>query len=80
MLEERPNAPSAVEPDRPVERQQEQAEPPQIKGLEQGVADMKNKEEEVQLDRPKQVRNQGEPVGTMENPLEPYRTRQNPLD
>uniref|UniRef100_A0A673W7K8 Solute carrier family 38 member 10 n=1 Tax=Salmo trutta TaxID=8032 RepID=A0A673W7K8_SALTR len=51
VLEERPNAPAAVEPDRPVERQQEQAEPPQIKGPEQGVTDMKNKKE-VQLDRP----------------------------
>uniref|UniRef100_A0A4W5PZJ7 Solute carrier family 38 member 10 n=1 Tax=Hucho hucho TaxID=62062 RepID=A0A4W5PZJ7_9TELE len=36
---------------RPVERQQEQAEPPQIKGPEQGVPDRKEKEE-VQLDRP----------------------------
>lgn len=51
MLEERPNAPSAVEPDRPVERQQEQAEPPQIKGPEQGVPDRKE-EEKVQLDSP----------------------------
>ncbi|XP_036811935.1 putative sodium-coupled neutral amino acid transporter 10 isoform X4 [Oncorhynchus mykiss] len=51
VLAERPNAPAAVEPDRPVERQQEQAEAPQIKGPEQAVADMKNKEE-VQLDRP----------------------------
>ncbi|XP_070975772.1 putative sodium-coupled neutral amino acid transporter 10 isoform X1 [Oncorhynchus clarkii lewisi] len=50
-LAERPNAPAAVEPDRPVERQQEQAEAPQIKGPEQAVADMKKKEE-VQLDRP----------------------------
>ncbi|XP_055746186.1 putative sodium-coupled neutral amino acid transporter 10 isoform X3 [Salvelinus fontinalis] len=49
--EVKPNAPAAVEPDRPVERQQEQAEPPQIKGPEQAVADMKKKEE-VQLDRP----------------------------
>uniref|UniRef100_A0A4W5KKS2 Solute carrier family 38 member 10 n=1 Tax=Hucho hucho TaxID=62062 RepID=A0A4W5KKS2_9TELE len=53
VLGERPKAPAAVEPDRPVERRQEQAEPPQIKGPEQGVADMKKKEEEeVQLDRP----------------------------
>ncbi|XP_024243796.1 putative sodium-coupled neutral amino acid transporter 10 isoform X2 [Oncorhynchus tshawytscha] len=51
VLVERPNAPVAVEPDRPVERQQEQAEAPQIKGPEQAVADMKKKEE-VQLDRP----------------------------
>ncbi|XP_031660359.1 putative sodium-coupled neutral amino acid transporter 10 isoform X2 [Oncorhynchus kisutch] len=51
VLVERPNAPAAVEPDRPVERQQEQAEAPQIKGPEQAVADIKKKEE-VQLDRP----------------------------
>ncbi|XP_029540978.1 putative sodium-coupled neutral amino acid transporter 10 isoform X3 [Oncorhynchus nerka] len=51
VLVERPKAPAAVEPDHPVERQQEQAEPPQIKGPEQAVADMKKKEE-VQLDRP----------------------------
>ncbi|XP_035657160.1 putative sodium-coupled neutral amino acid transporter 10 isoform X1 [Oncorhynchus keta] len=50
VLVERPKAPAAVEPDRPVERQQEQAEPPQIKGPEQAGADMKKKE--VQLDRP----------------------------
>ncbi|XP_041714791.2 putative sodium-coupled neutral amino acid transporter 10 isoform X2 [Coregonus clupeaformis] len=51
LLVERPKAPAAVESVHPVERQQEPAEPPQIKGPEQGVADMKKKEE-VQLDRP----------------------------
>ncbi|XP_038848280.1 putative sodium-coupled neutral amino acid transporter 10 [Salvelinus namaycush] len=51
VLVERPKAPAALEPVRPVERQQEQAEPPQIKGPEQGVPDRKE-EEEVQLDRP----------------------------
>ncbi|XP_029553665.1 putative sodium-coupled neutral amino acid transporter 10 isoform X2 [Salmo trutta] len=51
VLVERPKAPAAVEPVRPVERQQEQAEPPQIKGPEQGVPDRKE-EEKVQLDSP----------------------------
>ncbi|XP_045074343.1 putative sodium-coupled neutral amino acid transporter 10 [Coregonus clupeaformis] len=51
VLVERPKAPAAVEPVHPVERQQEQAEPPQIKGPEQGVPDRKE-DEEVQLDRP----------------------------
>ncbi|XP_070981428.1 putative sodium-coupled neutral amino acid transporter 10 isoform X2 [Oncorhynchus clarkii lewisi] len=49
VLVERHKAPAALEPVRPVERQQEQA--PQIKGPEQGVPDRKE-EEEVQLDRP----------------------------
>ncbi|XP_014065245.1 putative sodium-coupled neutral amino acid transporter 10 isoform X3 [Salmo salar] len=51
VLVERPKAPADVEPVRPVERQQEQAEPPQIKGPEQGVPDRKE-EEKVQLDSP----------------------------
>nr|XP_046213116.1 putative sodium-coupled neutral amino acid transporter 10 isoform X4 [Oncorhynchus gorbuscha] len=49
VLVERPKAPAVVEPDRPVERRQEKAEAPQIKGPEQAGADMKK---EVQLDRP----------------------------
>ncbi|XP_052327630.1 putative sodium-coupled neutral amino acid transporter 10 isoform X3 [Oncorhynchus keta] len=51
VLVERHKAPAALKPVHPVERQQEQAEPPQIKGPEQGVPDRKE-EEEVQLDRP----------------------------
>ncbi|XP_042163523.1 putative sodium-coupled neutral amino acid transporter 10 isoform X3 [Oncorhynchus tshawytscha] len=51
VLVERHKAPAALEPVDPVERQQEQAEPPQIKGPEQGIPDRKE-EEEVQLDRP----------------------------
>ncbi|XP_031691111.1 putative sodium-coupled neutral amino acid transporter 10 isoform X1 [Oncorhynchus kisutch] len=51
VLVERHKAPAALEPVHPVERQQEQTEPPQIKGPEQGVPDRKE-EEEVQLDRP----------------------------
>ena len=43
VLVERHKAPAALEPVRPVERQQEQA--PQIKGPEQGVPDRKEEEE-----------------------------------
>nr|XP_029499827.1 putative sodium-coupled neutral amino acid transporter 10 isoform X4 [Oncorhynchus nerka] len=52
VLVERHKAPAVLEPVHPVERQQEQADPPQIKGPEQGVPDRKEEEEEVQLDRP----------------------------